>query len=772
MTPTTYKLDLTPAQKEIRSGHLRQGGSSPTGERIEVNSYYLSLNGRPFYGVSGEFQFSRYPSRYWEEELRKIKATGVSIIATYFFWIHHEPQPGQFDFSGSRDVRRFVQLCQQVGLQVIARIGPFVHGECRNGGLPDWLYGQPFEVRSNHPGYLACVERYYHAVGGQLRGLWFAQGGPIISLQLDNEYMHTGAPWDAADRSQDVEWLTAGGEGVEHLLQLRRIARQSGIEAPLLTFTAWGSPIIPDESLPMYGGYAYPVWVEQPFASDLYLFQDLHRQPTTQERMVHPPNHYPVLNAEMQGGIQVRYTNRPVVPPRSSEALALVKIGGGSNFLGYYIYHGGSNPQVNGFFANEINHPQRSYDFQAPIGEYGEVRPAARSLKLLHLFLQAYGEDLAPMGTALPEAAENIQPADTSPLRFCARAKDGAGFIFLNNFQDHVDMPPQQDFRLELAGAGQALTIPAQGSLTLPPEGCCIWPFNLDAAGTCLRYATAQPLTVLETPQEAHYFFFAVEGIPAEYAFEAGTLDGLEGDTGEVRHQAGLLVFQVEPGLEGSFSFTTAVGRRVRFTTLTRAQAEQAWRGPVWGAQRLLVSTADLFFKDGGLELRPIGTEAVTLTVFPAVGLALQVPGGSLEPQAAALGSAFSLSVPSRQPSVQVEQVMPARYYLTFTPDLADGISDAFLQIEYDGDTCGAYIDGQLVADNYNNGTPWLIGLKRFIPQVIEHGLVLAFRPLNRGTLKNISSPMASRAVFEGEQLFELKKVSLLPEYAVRLESA
>lgn len=772
MPPTTYKLDLAPAQKEIRRGHLRQGGLSPSGEQFEVNSYFISLNGRPYFGVSGEFQFSRCPSRYWEEELRKIKAGGVSIIATYLFWIHHEPQPGQFDFFGSRDLRRFVLLCQQVGLHVIARIGPFVHGECRNGGLPDWLYGQPFEVRSNHPGYLACVERYYQAVGGQLRGLWFAQGGPIISLQLDNEYMHTGAPWDAADRSQGVEWLTAGQDGVEHLQHLRRIARQAGIEAPLLTFTAWGSPIIPDESLPMYGGYAYPVWVEQPFASDLYLFQDLHCQPTSQERMVHPPYQYPVLNAEMQGGIQVRYTNRPVVPPRSSEALALVKIGGGSNFLGYYIYHGGSNPQVNGFFTNEINHPQRSYDFQAPIGEYGDVRPAVRYLKLLHLFLQAYGEGLAPMGTALPESAASIQPLDTFPLRFCARARDGAGYLFLNNFQDHVEMPPQQDFRLELDYGGQTLSIPAQGTLTLPADVCCIWPFNLQVAAARLRYATAQPLTVLETTHETHYFFFAVEGIPAEYAFEAGTLEDLHGDTGEIRSQFGLLILQVEPGLSGSFTFTGAGGRQVRFTTLTRLQAENAWRGPAWGAERLVVSSADLFFKDGGLELRSIGVEKAALNIFPAVDQALQVPRGCLESLPADLGSAFTLSAPPRSPIVQVEQVMPTRYHLAFSPDLADGVSDVFLQIEYDGDTCGAYIDGRLVADNYNNGTPWMIGLKRFIPQIIEHGLVLVFRPLNRGALKNISSPMASRAVFEGEQLFELKKVSLLPEYALRLELA
>jgi len=768
--PTTYTLDLSKAHKDIHSGHLRQGGSSPYGDVVEVNSYYLTLNGHPFFGVSGEFQFSRYPAQYWEDELRKIKATGVNVLATYLFWIHHEPQPGQFNWQGSNDLRRFVQLCHKVGLWVAARIGPFAHGECRNGGIPDWLYGQPFEVRSNHPDYLAYVGRYFQEIGRQLSGLWFSQGGPIIAMQLDNEYMHTGAPWDAADHSQGLQWLTSGSEGVSHLLKLRELARQAGMDAPLLTFTAWGSPIIPEESLPMYGGYAYPVWVDQDFPSDLFLFRDQHAAVVT-------PYQYPVVNAEMQGGIQVRYTNRPVVPPRSTEALALVKIGGGSNYLGYYIYHGGSHPRVDGHFTNEINHPQVSYDFQAPIGEYGELRPAARYLKLLHHFLQAYGECLTPMGVALPAGWESIQPSALHPLRFCARARDGSGFLFLNNFQDHVDLPAQEHFRLELALGGQTLNeqvlaIPAQGVVSLPADVCCIWPFNLDLAGTRLRYATAQPLTVLHTPQEAHYFFFAVEGVPAEYAFDRLSPQDLYAEPGEVTALEGLLLVRPQPGLERSFAFTSSAGHSVRITTLTRQQAECAWRGPAWGAERLLVSNADMFFVDGGVELRLASAAETTLAVFPSLDALPHRRGVSvtrLESLPTAAYASFRLGVPPRSPAFHLEQCAEHKFLLRFAPDLMDGLEDVYLHIEYDGDTCGVYINGRLVADNYNNGTPWLIGLKRFLPELLQHGLLLNFRPLVKGTVKNISSPMASRAVFEGEQLFKLKEIRLAPEYALRL---
>lgn len=95
------------------------------------------------------------------------------------------------------------------------RIGPFAHGECRNGGLPDWLDGQPFSVRSNDERYLFYVQRLYAEIAQQVKGLLFSEGGPIIGLQLENEYMHAGASWEVTYK-QGTEWVPAGFDGVEH----------------------------------------------------------------------------------------------------------------------------------------------------------------------------------------------------------------------------------------------------------------------------------------------------------------------------------------------------------------------------------------------------------------------------------------------------------------------------------------------------------------------------------------------------------------------------
>lgn len=763
--PKTYSLDLRVPDKGIRHGHLKLGGCNPSGDEIAVNSYYITRNGRPWVVISGEFQPTRYPSACWEQELLKVKAGGVNTVAFYIFWIHHQEAQGRFDWGGNKDIRRFVELIARHGLFAIARVGPFVHGECRNGGLPDWLYGQPWEVRSNHPSYLQKVQQFYGQVGSQLRGLFYRDGGPIIGLQIENEYEHCGAPWDAADRSGPMESVPSGHDGVEHIRRLRGLAEEAGMHAPLLTLTGWDSPILEGESLPMQGGYAYPSWTQEPAPSPLYLFRDFHAQPTIGQRARYVPLDYPAANAELQGGMQVRAHSRVVVPPASTEAMALVRMGGGSNLLGYYVYHGGSNPRLGLGFPNESGHPQVSYDFQAPLGEFGEVRDACRYLKILHLFIESFGENLAPMGVVLPEGSQDLRPADTQTLRWCARARDGKGFVFLNNFQDHLQMPAQQGFRLDLQLATETISIPARGTMTLPPDVCCLLPFNLSMGGAILKQATVQPLTVVQTAVERHYFFFAPQGLPAQYCFSTETLADLAGDRSEVEEADGQRIFEVSPGIEQSFTFQAAGGTRVRVTTLTRQQAEHVGRGKGPDGDCLVISPADVTFAQGRIRLASTGASQIEAWIYPALKAPPQLSGGELASRAVTGWSHLRLSQGEAKPSLHAEDCGRGKWLLTFAPDMLGAEDDAFLTIDYVGDACAAFIDGRLVADHFSNGAPWVIGLKRFWPQVSRSGMVLKFQPLRKGALKNLSSAMAGRVAFEGEELLEVRGVNLQREY-------
>jgi len=745
----------------ILTGHLRLGGADPQGNRLDVTSRYLAWNGQPLVVISGEFHYSRYPEAYWEEELLKLKAGGINTVATYVFWIYHEERPGVFDWAGQKNVRRFAELCARHGLKLILRIGPFAHGEWRNGGLPDWLYGQPFEARSNDPGYLRLVERLYGEIAGQVRGLLFADGGPIIGIQLENEYMHAGAPWEVVDQARDTEWVPAGRQGVAHLRALKALAHQAGLNLPIYLVTAWGAPFLEGETLPVYGGYAYPVWVDDPAPSDLFTFQADGAA----------RGDYPLIYAEMQGGIQVRYRNRPVVPARSVEALALVCIGRGSNWLGYYMYHGGTTPVGAHGFSHERLHPQLSYDFQAPLGEFGQYHASYHALRVLHLFLQAYGAELGPMGARLPDDASLIEPANTSRVRWAARLREDAGFVFVNNFQDHVAMHALEGVAFEIDTARGPVRIPASGSLTVPAEACFILPFNQPLADARLIYATAQPLTVLRANGLSHYFYFAPEGLAAEYCFAAETVRAV---TGAAEQTADGQQLRVRPALGRgqSFELETAAGQRARLTTLTRAEAEHIWQGEAWGRERVIFSPAEVLFTGDGLETRGAGLPEWSMTIWPPLAGALTAHGAACEQTDQPHQTILRLSRPARHLPVQVRRFGPHKYGIRLPEAIPPEMSEAFLQVEYEGDTGMAFIEGRLVADHFNNGAPWVIGLKRFQSELAAGELCLVFSPLRQGIVKNISSQLAGRSEFQGDEWLLVHGISATLEYRTQLELA
>src|ERR1035437_2127778 len=111
--PAPFLIEATTPAAAPETGFLRMGGLSPADGQLAVDSRSLTLNGKPWLPVMGEFHYARYPEKYWREELLKMKAGGVQVVATYIFWIHHEEIEGQFDWSGQRDLRHFVELCRE-----------------------------------------------------------------------------------------------------------------------------------------------------------------------------------------------------------------------------------------------------------------------------------------------------------------------------------------------------------------------------------------------------------------------------------------------------------------------------------------------------------------------------------------------------------------------------------------------------------------------------------------------------------------------------------
>lgn len=150
---------------------------------------HFILNGKPVQIISGSIHYVRVPRPYWRDRLLKAKAMGLNAITVYAFWNVHEPRPGAWDFSGQYDIAQFIRMAQQAGLYVILRPGPYVCAEWSFGGYPDWLLNDPsMRVRTLDPAYLRAAQDYMNHLGQQLKPLLWTHGGPIIAVQVENEY--------------------------------------------------------------------------------------------------------------------------------------------------------------------------------------------------------------------------------------------------------------------------------------------------------------------------------------------------------------------------------------------------------------------------------------------------------------------------------------------------------------------------------------------------------------------------------------------------------
>jgi hypothetical protein len=428
-SPAPYELDLSKLRPLDLAPKTNWGGVNPAGDRLAANAEYLERNGKPWIMVSGEMHPARYPSEYWEEQILKMKAGGLNTISAYIFPSMHEEEEGVFTWTGGRDIRHFIQLCAKHGMYVCLRVGPFCNGECLNGGLPQYLHDQGVKVRTNDPRYFKYVRKWYQQVGQQMKGLMFKDGGPIVAVQLENEF--EVAPF---------AWGFAGAGGEDHMRMLKRLAIEAGLVAPIYVCTAWGSPVPPGEFLPAQGGYA---WIAPGEPTPYFLFNDMHNA----KQARYDTAQYPVANIETGPGFFCYGQYRPTIPPESSEAIALMMTARGGNVLGYYMYQGGTH--FVGKHGSTGTFPSLSYDFQGPLREFGQANDIYDYLKPINYFLSDFGDLLAPMVVALP-ANPVADTKNVTGLRYGARAQGGSGFLFLNNYQDRVQLPDRHNLQFEL----------------------------------------------------------------------------------------------------------------------------------------------------------------------------------------------------------------------------------------------------------------------------------------------------------------------------------
>ena len=786
-----YSLDLNGPDKKIYDDHLNLGGINDEGRSFEVNNFYLSENGQPIIPITGEFHFSRYPEAFWDDAIKKMKAGGINMVATYIFWNMHEEIEGQFVWEGNRNLRKFVKLCAENELPVIIRIGPFGHGEIRNGALPDWLLARPLVIRSNDPNYLSYVERLYAQIGQQLQGLFFKDGGPIIATQIENEYQASAAPWGLTYPGQPLDYtssqrdkkFTQEGVGIsleenpyaklgnEHMSILKSLAGKAGIETPLYTATGWGNAaIVPGETLPVTAAYAYPTWTRKKDISPFYLYKDIHSDPDYSPVRYNPED-YPAFAAELGGGIMSTYTRRPTVPPNSMDALINRCLGSGANGIGYYMYHGGSTPMGDISYFNDeaYGYPKISYDFQAPIGEFGQLRPSYNRLRLLHEFINKFGDVLAPMQTVLPENSSKIKPQDIQDVRYAARHKGGSGFLFLNNFQDDTLMVDKKNISIELTYESETTKVPEMGGFDLAAEENAIFPFNFKLNEHHLNYATAQLLTKFEQKEIAYYVFFSPEGVLPEFSIKRSEKTTLKvGKTLTMEKNDDRWLIKGGSDVISEFEITKG-SRKTKLLVVPKSLALQFWLTDIDDEQHLLFSNATVL-KDGNeLKVLSQGTPEFGISIYPKTETKPKLSMGNISINKKSIFlSSYKVKLPIVKLDYNSKMMQGNRLIVSFPGGLPDTLENVFLNIDYKADTVMGFYDGKLVMDEFYKGMPWEIGLREMIEIKGAEQMNFYFRPI----FENASYLVDFEVKLDfsnSKSILEVNNVKFVPEYKTQL---
>src|SRR5574344_325178 len=172
---------------------------------FEAGKGTFLLNGKPFVVKAAEIHYPRIPKPYWEHRIKMCKALGMNTVCIYIFWNIHEQREGQFDFTGNNDVAAFCRLAQKNGMYVIVRPGPYVCAEWEMGGLPWWLLKKKdIRLRERDPYFMKRVEIFENEVGKQLAPLTIQNGGPIIMVQVENEYGSYGTDKPYVSAIRDI----------------------------------------------------------------------------------------------------------------------------------------------------------------------------------------------------------------------------------------------------------------------------------------------------------------------------------------------------------------------------------------------------------------------------------------------------------------------------------------------------------------------------------------------------------------------------------------
>ena len=348
---------------------LARGGDFTAGKNTFL------LNGQPFVVKAAELHYPRIPRPYWEQRIKMCKSLGMNTICLYVFWNIHEQQEGKFDFTGNNDVAAFCRLAQKNGMYVIVRPGPYVCAEWEMGGLPWWLLKKKdIRLREDDPYFMARVKAFEAEVGRQLAPLTIQNGGPIIMVQVENEY---------------------GSYGInkQYVSQIRDIVKASGFDKVTLFQCDWASNF-------ENNGLDDLLWTMN-FGTGSNIDAQFKRL-----KQLRPET--PLMCSEFWSGWFDKWGARHATRPAKAMVEGINEMLSKNISFSLYMTHGGTSfghwaGANSPGFAPDVT----SYDYDAPINEYGHATPKFWELRKT---MQKYNG-----GKRLPDVPKPAAPIITIP---------------------------------------------------------------------------------------------------------------------------------------------------------------------------------------------------------------------------------------------------------------------------------------------------------------------------------------------------------------------
>ena len=344
---------------------------------FEAGKGAFMLNGEPFVVKAAEIHYPRIPQQYWEHRIKMCKALGMNTICIYIFWNIHEQQEGVFDWSGNNNVAEFCRLAQKNGMYVIVRPGPYVCAEWEMGGLPWWLLKKKdIKLREQDPYFMERVKIFEKEVGKQLAGLTIQNGGPIIMVQVENEY-------------------GSYGKNKPYVSQIRDCLRSVGFDKVALFQCDWSSNFTDN-------GLDDLVWTMN-FGTGANIDDQFRKL-----KSLRPDA--PLMCSEFWSGWFDKWGGKHETRSSKDMVAGMKEMLDKNISFSLYMTHGGTSfghwaGANSPGFAPDVT----SYDYDAPINEYGQVTPKFTELRDM---LQQYSKK------KLPAAPKPIPVTTVPAFRF------------------------------------------------------------------------------------------------------------------------------------------------------------------------------------------------------------------------------------------------------------------------------------------------------------------------------------------------------------------